>query len=306
MSDNSDYNSLDNLLNEYFERIQSSRDKNPNSNKLFLDVKEKLHIVHDGQKKVAIYEEFLPYKFVDFWKERLFDKLLEEYITIFEQRLEDSTDYQILVNIEIKSLAIDNLDNCSLSGDTELDGKKLGYLIAINGDNPILMNLVHNVTKYEFQSDFIHPLQKNSDVFEQEYWNRLFTEYQKIFRKLHWVCVGFLNAKKVAYLKEVQSNLQNKIVGSLEKREKLTNKQQVLILHKLGILDLPVIQSLSIQNQGKLFARLFSRNEKNTEDYIRYRRGKKVDKKFSLELPEVENAVTDLLNELGIKNVSSL
>lgn len=49
----------------------------------------------------------------------------------------------------------------------------------------------------------------------------------------------------------------------------MPTKDQVLLLHELGIFDLPAIQNLTIENKGVLFARLLNRNEKNVTECIR-------------------------------------
>jgi hypothetical protein len=85
-----------------------------------------------------------------------------------------------------------------------------------------------------------------------------------------------------------------------KEKEKLSNRQQILLLHKLGVFDLSRIQKLTDIEKGKLFGHLLNRNEDNTENYIRYRNGKNVDKKYSLYLPRVETKVLELLKELKI------
>lgn len=152
----------------------------------------------------------------------------------------------------------------------------------------------------------MHLMESRDDFFNVEYWNLALKRFQEIFHKLHWVCIGYLNAKKAQHLKKIRSDYQNPVNSTGTQQayspDKLSNKQQVLLIHKLGFLDLPLIQDLTIQNQGKLFAKLFGRNEKNTEDYIRYRNGK-CDKKHSLNLPEVQKAINDLLKEVGLDNL---
>ena len=55
------------------------------------------------------------------------------------------------------------------------------------------------------------------------------------------------------------------------KREETTHKQQILILHYLGILDK---YDISTVKKGLLFSKLLNKNDKNTEDHIRYVSGK--------------------------------
>jgi hypothetical protein len=300
----SEFLSLKQLLDEYFSRLESSKEKDPRKNQLLIEIKQKLAVAGTGQNKIEAYEKYMPLAFLDYWKEVFFDKFFDEYTEQFQSRLEASTDKEKLFEIEIKSLEIYDLSDTPLTGDIKVDGQKLGFALAVNGDNPILSSLIHHITKYEFGVE-LHLIDNRDDFFDEEYWDLVLKSYQEIFRKLHWVCIGYLNAKKINYIKTTSLQYSNKEMGSkLEQKnepEKLSNKQQILLVHKLGILDLPTIKNLTTQNQGKLFAKLFGRNEKNTEDYIRYRNGKNVQKKFSLTLPEVQKGVADLLKELGLE-----
>jgi len=56
-----------------------------------------------------------------------------------------------------------------------------------------------------------------------------------------------------------------------KKRKETTHKQQILILHYLGILD--QLKNTTV-NKGILFSDLLNMDKKNTEDYIRYVGGK--------------------------------
>lgn len=51
-----------------------------------------------------------------------------------------------------------------------------------------------------------------------------------------------------------------------KKSKETTHKQQILILHYMGILDK---YKLSGVKKGILFSKLINKNDKNTEDYIR-------------------------------------
>ena len=87
-----------------------------------------------------------------------------------------------------------------------------------------------------------------------------------------------------------------------EKSEKETpTKDQILLLHKLGILDLPAIKDLTTENKGKLFARLLNRNVKNVTECIRtcHPTGHKqaADNPYIYE--NKVNAVNQLLTDVG-------
>lgn len=76
-----------------------------------------------------------------------------------------------------------------------------------------------------------------------------------------------------------------------KEKDKLTTKQQIFLLEKLGIFESPNVQSLTEQKRGVLFGHLLNRNEKNTEDTIRNRYSP---------LPEkIKTPVINLLKELG-------
>ena len=54
-----------------------------------------------------------------------------------------------------------------------------------------------------------------------------------------------------------------------KKSKETPTKDQVLLLHLLGILDMPNIKKLTTENKGILFARLLNRHEKNVTECIR-------------------------------------
>ena len=80
-----------------------------------------------------------------------------------------------------------------------------------------------------------------------------------------------------------------------QKSEEATHKQQILILHYLGILDQFNITTVK---KGRLFSQLLNRNDKNTEDYIRYV-GERVEKN-NLKSDKNLEYVYDLFEEIGL------
>ena len=82
-----------------------------------------------------------------------------------------------------------------------------------------------------------------------------------------------------------------------QKSEETTHKQQILILHYLGILDQFNIATVK---KGRLFSQLLNRNDKNTEDYIRYVDGK-IDGKGNKTINNLEY-VYNLFEDLGFRN----
>ena len=297
------YSYIKELIEEYLIKLKSSKEQDPEKNLLFIEIREKFSVAINGLSAVSPYEKLLPLTFIKFWKEHLFDKLYEDYIEEFTKRMALSSDKEKLLEIEAQSLSIDVSDT-SITGNIEIDGKKLGYLISINGDNPVLANLIGKVTKYDFGVEE-HLMDHADDYLDEEFWQLKLESFSKIFRKLHWVAVGYLTAQKRQYIKSI--SIVTPISAVSEEAENangrtMSHKQQILLLQKLGVFDLPKIRELTMQNQGKLFAKLLNKNEKNTEDYIRYRNGKNTDKKYSLDGPAVQKEVNELLKDLGLEN----
>lgn len=112
------------------------------------------------------------------------------------------------------------------------------------------------------------------------------------------VSIAFILPKLKEELESLkgQPDLTKTELQSLDYRsekDKLSTKQQILLLHKLGIFDLEQIQSLTEQKRGILFGNLLNRNEKNAEDTIRNRHA---------QLPEkIQAPVLDLLKKLGLE-----
>jgi hypothetical protein len=86
-------------------------------------------------------------------------------------------------------------------------------------------------------------------------------------------------------------------------KDKLTHKAQILLLHRLGILDLLVFAELTDIQRGKLFGHLLNRSDDNTENYIRYRKGKGVDTKYKLDNAKAVNSVEKLLRDCGLEKL---
>lgn len=55
----------------------------------------------------------------------------------------------------------------------------------------------------------------------------------------------------------------------VDKPKDTPTKDQILLIHLLGILDIPSIKNLTTEKKGQLFGRLLNRNEKNVTEYIR-------------------------------------
>lgn len=302
--ENVSYLSLQELMEEYYAKLKSSKEQDPKKNLLFQEIIRQLGVMVEGTASVDHYEIYLPSNFIPFWKEFHYHTWLEEYKEQLRTRMESSSDAKRLLELEIKMLDRHDLFDRSLTGDPRKDGEKLGHLLAVNGENPTISALIHNLTSYDF-GIFPPAAATKVELLDEKYWKQLQKSYGEIFHKLNWVCRGYLEAQKISYLQQVQQSLVQMAdtigIENDTASPKLTLKQQVLLAHNLGFLDSEPVKSLTLQNQGKLLARLFGKNEKNTEDLIRHRHGKNVEKKYSLLGTEVTDAVNALLSEVKIK-----
>jgi hypothetical protein len=143
------------------------------------------------------------------------------------------------------------------------------------------------------------------DVEELEQLRYVLSKTKRLYRDLFdSLFHEFIKRKwDVTILPHLQIYLKNVEPVKEITKDKLSNKQQVLLLHKLGVFNIQAIKNLTDIQKGKLFGHLLNRNDDNTENYIRYREGINVDRKYSLSLPKVEDKVLQLLKELGIDKV---
>jgi hypothetical protein len=302
--ENNPHRSLHEILEEYFTKLKSSKDKDPQKNLLYQEIVNELTVMAAGMASVSHYEEQLNNDFITFWKSFNYDGTLAQYIEQFNTRLKTTTDRDKLFSLEINTLDKYNAMDQTTNGDIRQDGEKLGHLLAITGENPIINSLINNLTTHDFGIEMI-TANMRTELLNEAYWKRLRDGYSETFSKLTWVCRGYLDAQKLKYVRDLQQAPTNTADNTQNDNDtnstKLTLKQQVLLMQKLGFFELEPIKPLTMQNLGKLLGRLFGRNEKNTEDLIRNRQGKNVDKKYSLEGSEVTEAVNALLTELKIK-----
>ncbi|GEO09489.1 hypothetical protein [Segetibacter aerophilus] len=86
-----------------------------------------------------------------------------------------------------------------------------------------------------------------------------------------------------------------------EKFEKLTHKQQILLLHFLGSFELPTLASLTDIQKGYLFGRLLGLDKDNTENYIRYKNGRNVKDQYNIKTEKNIQIVKGILKEVGLE-----
>jgi hypothetical protein len=97
---------------------------------------------------------------------------------------------------------------------------------------------------------------------------------------------------------------QNLIEDSKKEKDKLTHKQQVILLERLGVFQSELLNSLTIEQKGKLFSHLLNRDEKNTTEYIRNLNmpKKSVSKDvYFVKTDENIKKVSQLVKELGLE-----
>lgn len=86
-------------------------------------------------------------------------------------------------------------------------------------------------------------------------------------------------------------------------KDKLTNAQQVLLLIELGFFKLDKVENLTAENKGLLVGYLLNRNEKNTEDFIRYSGGKRGSHNSNAYTKSNIKKVNELLEKLNLNKI---
>lgn len=88
-----------------------------------------------------------------------------------------------------------------------------------------------------------------------------------------------------------------------EVKDKLTHKQQILLLHSIGFFDLEIFSTLSTKQKGVLVSHILNRTEKDSEDLIRYFRGKKTEDKFETKTTTNIKVVKELLKKINREDI---
>jgi hypothetical protein len=103
----------------------------------------------------------------------------------------------------------------------------------------------------------------------------------------------------LAQLKESIERINKQEVIEKEAKDKLTHRQQILLLNSIGFFELPIFQTLTQKQKGILVSHLLNRTEKDSEDLIRYLKGRNKDKKFEVKTETNVNAIKYLLKKIG-------
>ena len=92
--------------------------------------------------------------------------------------------------------------------------------------------------------------------------------------------------------------LTSSLESSSEKTEKLFHRQQILLLHSLGVFEIKEIKQLNAERKGILFGYLLNRDEKNTENYIRYIDHE--EHKYSSKTERNKSKIRDILSNIEL------
>ena len=85
-------------------------------------------------------------------------------------------------------------------------------------------------------------------------------------------------------------------------KDKLTHKQQILLLHSIGFFDLEIFKYLNETQKGVLVSHIVNRDEKNSEDNIRYVKGKRASEETKGIFTKANlKTVNELLEKVGLK-----
>ena len=113
------------------------------------------------------------------------------------------------------------------------------------------------------------------------------------------------------YMNEVIEHIRNAIkqtdnnnLQNLSKplKDKLTHKQQILLLRAIGFFELEFFKLLNETQKGVLVSHIVNRDEKNAEDNIRYIRGKRSnDDTKKIFTKENVKVVNELLEKVGLE-----
>lgn len=158
----------------------------------------------------------------------------EEYKKDFNKKYIESADKELLIKLEIEEF--ERKDFSLKKRNSRYGFFEIGYLIAVNGDDPIIFNIVNKITKYnmyEYYDDLYDggPVKVSKSNFKQY--------YEECRRSLPRLANGYIAAKKVQFLKELKSNqpddlhLGNEVIPEYEFK---TAAQKIAWLHELGIL----------------------------------------------------------------------
>lgn len=122
-----------------------------------------------------------------------YNENFENYKREFADRYLKSTDKELLIKLEIERTEL------KISGtkrkEAKVDFTEIGYLIAVNGENPIIYNLIYNLTRYHVWDYYDLSNHLPNNISTAEY-------HEECRSQLPNICSGYIRAKKIQFLKE--------------------------------------------------------------------------------------------------------
>jgi hypothetical protein len=82
---------------------------------------------------------------------------------------------------------------------------------------------------------------------------------------------------------------------SEQKEFTLTHKQQILLLKELGLFETVIFKNFTTEKKGKIIGSLLGKDNKNTENYIRYSGGYDTPKKYDIHTETNKEIINKLL-----------
>ena len=172
-----------------------------------------------------------------------------------------------------------------------------------------------------------NPMQQ--DGVKKMYFEELVTGFAKYYKCYYWISK---NAERIKYkdknrltitLPELENEIPKEEIAELKwnidkieksiaalnpdvaievatTKDKLSHKQQILLLKQLGFFELPIFQKLTTKQKGKLVSHLINRTEKDSLELIRGMNGKTV-KPYIIKTKVNTETVNKLLSELCLK-----
>jgi hypothetical protein len=197
------------FLNRKWEAVKKSKDINLGRYQK-ADIRENLIAIGKDIEEVLNAEiqsddrlNFLSWPFDRVWRELKYVSKFEEFKREFNEKLTNSIDPKRMIEEAIKQREIKELEHNELVWEKDRipKGERLGYKLAVNGENPKVGYLMFNMG-YHFDSDYYQSqfVKDNSEKILDQLYRVSFSDK---FKSLHWVCQGFLRARIVYYLKQL-------------------------------------------------------------------------------------------------------
>lgn len=181
--------------------------------------------------------DFFKWDFEKIWSVYGYDIQFEVEKETFLEKAKRSLDINEKIDLKIKELEIKDKKGVDylISEMNILQQVKLGYLLAINGENPMVGTMIFNLKGYYFDTNFHEVYYAGvSNLYERVFINLTHNSFVSKMDNLHKVCEGFSRAKMVYFLKDYKREIRSKkdmpVIVEHTKTEKLNwrgNKNQL-------------------------------------------------------------------------------